>query len=138
MLLLYRIEGERELPGFTSFSEITLALQKSRLHQFALGIRQLPAMAWQGELARESRKTQPEKDPFCDCRHSVTRQQVYSSDNQSRLWAETMRETASSVHNKALAQEGAAKIPPKEFREPDFSNGTAGNDRRNWLFWLAA
>jgi hypothetical protein len=31
------------MPSFTSFSEITLALQKSRLHQFAPGIRQLPA-----------------------------------------------------------------------------------------------
>jgi len=64
VLLLYRIEGERELPGFTSFSEITLALQKSRLHQFALGIRQLPAMAWQEDWPRETRKSSPKKPLF--------------------------------------------------------------------------
>jgi hypothetical protein len=47
-----------------------------------------------------------------------------------------MRDTAPSARNKAPAQEGA-KLAPKESGETDFPNGAAGDDRRNWLFWLA-
>jgi hypothetical protein len=54
-----------------------------------------------------------------------------------RNMGRAMKETA-SVPNKALAHEGATRIPPKDSGEPDFSKGAAGNDRKNWLFWLAA
>jgi hypothetical protein len=97
------------MPSFTSFSEITLALQKSRLHQFTLGIRRLPAYGRARRIGRvKPARCSPKKTFFV------------------------------IGQNKALAQEGAAKIPSKESCEPDFSNGTADNNRRNWLFWLAA
>jgi hypothetical protein len=50
LLLLYRIEGEREMSSFTSFSETTLALQKSRLHPLSAFASCLP-MAGQEGLA---------------------------------------------------------------------------------------
>ena len=58
--------------------------------------------------------------------------------SNSGMWAATMRETAASVRNKALVRESVSKIAPKESSETDFSNEAAGNDRRDWLSWLAA
>jgi hypothetical protein len=62
---------------------------------------------------------------------------VYSAIIQSGIWAATMRDIAPSARNKPPAHEGA-KLAPKESSETDFPNGAAGDDRRNWLFWLAS